>query len=177
MIRTRARRITVMMSAGLIAMTGAYAVGIRLNSTASMPRGVWRVLPVSTVSRGNIVTACLPVSKQTILAVKRAYLQHGRCPSGLEPVVKPVAAVMGDVVTVTAYGVAVNGSAIPNTEALPEDSAGRPLAAMPQGNYRVSNGEIWLIAPANPRSWDSRYFGPVPVSAIQGAAQPLWVMP
>jgi type IV secretory pathway protease TraF len=38
----------------------------------------------------------------------------------------------------------------------------------------VSDGEVFLMNPNGPASLDSRYFGPLPVSAIAGRAEPLW---
>ena len=36
------------------------------------------------------------------------------------------------------------------------------------------DGELFLLSATNPASFDSRYFGPVAVSAVIGSAQPLW---
>jgi type IV secretory pathway protease TraF len=37
-------------------------------------------------------------------------------------------------------------------------------------------GQVWVVSGYTQRSLDSRYFGPVLVSAVQGAAQPLWTI-
>jgi type IV secretory pathway protease TraF len=34
--------------------------------------------------------------------------------------------------------------------------------------------ELFLLSTTNPASFDSRYFGPVSVSAVIGSAQPIW---
>jgi type IV secretory pathway protease TraF len=46
---------------------------------------------------------------------------------------------------------------------------------VPDGRYVIPPGEVWLVSTFSPRSWDSRYFGPVPASAIVSALTPLWV--
>ena len=52
----------------------------------------------------------------------------------------------------------------------PRDGAGRPLIPWPGGIVRV--GQIFLYSPFA-GSYDSRYFGPVPVAGILGLARPL----
>jgi hypothetical protein len=53
------------------------------------------------------------------------------------------------------------------------DGRGRPLSAWQQCR-RLHDGELFLLSATNPASFDSRYFGPVAVSAVIGSAQPLW---
>ncbi len=33
--------------------------------------------------------------------------------------------------------------------------------------------DVWLFGLHDARSWDSRYFGPVPVNAVRGAVEPV----
>jgi type IV secretory pathway protease TraF len=40
----------------------------------------------------------------------------------------------------------------------------------------VAKGEVWVISSYNPLSFDSRYFGPVPISRIEGFARPLFIL-
>ena len=124
------------------------------------------------VPRRCVVIACLSGAEATE-AEDRGYLGLGSCPGGVEPVVKPVAAVAGDVITVTPKGIVVNGTALPHTAPLAKDSAGRPLQAVPAGTYRVAPGTVWLSPGHDPRSFDSRYFGPVPIAAIRAGVKPL----
>ena len=72
-------------------------------------------------------------------------------------------------------GLSLNGKATPGTVALPQDSKGRPLGRVPDGRYAVRPGEVWLISTYSPRSWDSRYIGPVPASTIVSALRPVWI--
>jgi conjugative transfer signal peptidase TraF len=150
--------------------------GIRVNATPSMPRGLWQVRAVTApVRRGELVTVCLPDTAPVREAAARGYLPAGICAGGYEPLVKPVAAVAGDRVAVTPRGVTVDGRLVAHTAPLAQDSAGRPLQSIPAGVYPVMPGEIWLLSGHNPRSFDSRYFGPVPVADVQAVARPLWV--
>jgi conjugative transfer signal peptidase TraF len=161
----------------MIGMALAGAAGLRVNATASMPRGLWRVaVTEARVERGAIASVCPPDGAAIREAARRGYLPAGPCPGGYEPLVKPVAAIAGDLVTITARGVAVNGTPVADTAQLEEDSAGRPLRPIPSGTYRVPVGAVWLLSGHDPRSFDSRYFGAAPTANIQGIARPIWVV-
>ncbi|MBV9152346.1 MAG: conjugative transfer signal peptidase TraF [Alphaproteobacteria bacterium] len=156
-------------------LVGAGHAGYRINTTSSMPRGVWRVASApARLARGMIVIACQPAGAIAQTALRRGYVDPGTCASGLEPLLKPIAAVAGDVVQITAMGILVNGFLLPRSTGLLHDSAGRSLQPAPPGKYEVGPRQVWLVAPMA-ASFDSRYFGAVPVSAIQGIARPVWV--
>ena len=155
----------------------AWLCGIRVNATASMPRGLWQVRTASApLRRGEFVTVCLPDTAPIREAAARGYLPAGICADGHAPLVKPVAAVTGDQVTVAPSGIAVDGRLIAHTAQLVRDSAGRPLRPVAPGVYPVVSGQVWLLSGHDPRSFDSRYFGPVPTANVQGVARPLWVL-
>ena len=176
--RGRRARVAVCALAALTlgGLAAAEAAGLRVNTTTSMPRGLWRVASVNVPPRrGEVVSVCSPDTPVIREAATRGYIPVGGCPGGTDPLVKPVAAVAGDVVTVAPEGIAVNGAPIANTAQLRTDSAGRPLYPVPAGRYPVAPGEMWLLSGHTPRSFDSRYFGPVPVRNVLGLAHPVWV--
>jgi conjugative transfer signal peptidase TraF len=149
--------------------------GIAINHTTSAPRGLWRVYPLSgPVERGQMVSFCPPDDAWFRRAREQGRLDYGRCLGGYEPMLKTVRAISGDVVTVTADGVAVNGQLLANSAALARDGAGREMDVTPHGTYAVANGEVWVFSAYTPRSFDSRYFGPVATAQIEGEAKPLW---
>ncbi len=161
----------------MIGFAGANAAGLRVNATPSMPLGLWRMAPDhAPLRRGDVVVVCLPDTAPVRVATERGYIPSGNCAGGFEPLVKPIAATAGDVVAVSAAGVAVNGQAVLGIAQLVQDSAGRPLRRVPAGAYPVAPGEVWLLSGHDPRSFDSRYFGPVPAANVQGIARPLWVL-
>lgn len=143
------------------------AFGLRINTTGSMPKGIYRIA-ARPVTRGSIVELCLPSQNVAAKLMRvRGYEHAGYCPSGLAPLIKPVAAVAGDIITLTDAGVSVNGNAIPSTKTYSRDSAGRELPRWPGGTYSVPAGQLWLISNFSPYSFDSRYFGPVPTSSVK----------
>lgn len=154
-----------------LAFTLPQLAGLRINSSTSMPRGLYRSIG-GAVRRGSVVAVCLPPAVSRF-GMERGYLGAGSCADGVEPVVKVVAAVAGDLVEVSAQGVAVNGSPLPNSHPLDRDRGGRELLAYSATPRRLMAGELWLHSPYEERSWDSRYFGPVPSECVTAVVTPL----
>jgi conjugative transfer signal peptidase TraF len=123
---------------------------------------------------GSAVVACPPDNEMIRQAVARGYIAAGSCLDAREPLLKTATALAGDVVAVSAIGVTVNGRLLAGTIPLVKDSAGRKLTWFAATNYRLRPDEVWLTANSDPRSFDSRYFGPVPASHVIGLAQPIW---
>ena len=172
-----ARRPVLKMLGPVIAMAFLVALGrvlsLRISLTDSAaPAGIYRIVHGVSVERGELVGACLPPSiAQEGLA--RGYLSKGDCPGGAEPVAKMVGALPGDVLEVQSGSVSVDGRAFAGSSVAPRDSIGRPLPHVPWGNHKVAPGEVWLFGFNNARSWDARYFGPVPLSGVRGVLQPI----
>jgi conjugative transfer signal peptidase TraF len=153
----------------LSALSVGQALGLRVNRTLSMPQGVWLEHRYSGALRaGDAVAVCLPPTEQT-----KRYIGPGSCANGLEPLLKTVGAITGDVVTLQPSGALVNGAALPNTATLARDEAGRPLTAYPAGTYQVPQGQIFLFSSHDPRVYDSRYFGPVKTTEVIATATPV----
>lgn len=146
-------------------------VGIRFTFTDSLPMGLYRSVP-GVPTRGALVSICLPDDLAT-LAKERGYGRPGHCPGGLAPLLKQVVAMSGDSVSVTDAGLTVNGIEISNTERIHYDSQGQEVPMIGAGIYQTVNNELWLIANHSTRSWDSRYFGPLPADHVQSVMQPL----
>jgi len=146
-------------------------LGIRVNFTSSLERGFY---VVSERPSANLVEFC-PEGEAGAISLERAYrMAGGTCPDGGSPLMKPIAAVPGDRVEVTIYGIRINGKLIPNSAAHFKDHRGRPLKPWPAGQYTVPTGKLWVISDFNSWSFDSRYFGPIPCSLVQHRLRPLW---
>src|ERR1700730_2890688 len=81
-------------------------IGLRLNFTASMPLGIYRIDHVapSAMQRGMLVAVCAPLGAAE-LGRRRGYLGTGPCSGDSEPLLKTVAAVAGDTVAIASDGV------------------------------------------------------------------------
>lgn len=144
--------VTLLALSGLaiFAMT-AKSFGIVLNVTGSMPGTVYKV---GRGEKGSLASLCSPIPHPSI--------GHGSCPDGSMPLIKRVVGVAGDRVTVTNYGVEINGQPVPNSKPLDLDTKGLALPHM-RGLFTLKQGEIWT-AGEHSNSFDSRYFGLVKFS-------------
>jgi conjugative transfer signal peptidase TraF len=120
---------------------------------------------------GMLVSACLPTQAATS-ALERGYLPEGTCPYGAAPVRKVIAALSGDTVDVTDSGSFVNGKLLPESAPLLRDSKGRAMPRL-RGRIVLAEGTAWLYSGHSPRNFDSRYYGPVPLSGVRGQLFPL----
>ena len=148
---------------------GASKLRIRINTSPSLPIGLYQV---ASGPDATLVEFCPPEPFGS-MANARGYRQRGTCPDGGAPLMKPVVARAGDVVSVSKRGVAVNGRGLLNSVPLTRDTGGRPLTPWPYGTYTVQPGTIWVISGYHPRSFDSRYFGPVPEALVRNCVRPL----
>lgn len=154
----------------LIAIGEAFGVLIS-NTDSAAPAGVYRVVG-HDVARGDLVAACLPIAAaQEGLA--RGYLRTGECAGDAEPVDKIVGAIPGDIVEIEPGSVSINGKRVAHSATASRDSAGRPLAHVARGRREVAANEIWLFGFNDRRSWDSRYFGPIPIANLRGKLKPV----
>ena len=143
-------------------------VGVRFNCSPSLPVGLY----VTTGDESaNLVEFC-PAEPFASLAITRGYRDAGACSDGAAPLLKPVVAAAGDTVQLSARGISVNGVLLPNTAPLAKDTKLRPLQAWPFGRYVVNSGTVWVASSHHPRSFDSRYFGPISISAIRHRVKP-----
>ena len=164
----------------LAALTATVMLFARLNlrvalSDSATPAGVYRFRPLTRLARGDLVGACLP-QQIAAVALSRGYLHnspYSGCAGGGAPVGKLALALPGDTVEIESSFVAVNGQRFANSATATHDSAGRTLAHVPWGVYQVGPGECWLFGFNNVHSWDARYYGSVPLSAIRWSAEPI----
>jgi len=160
------------LSAALAAtgIAGIFDFGnLRINTSASLPVGLYRI---TSDPSATLIEFC-PAEPFGSLSASRAYRGKGNCPDGAEPLMKPLVATAGDIVTTSDRGVAVNGTLLQNSAPLAFDTKNRRLVHWAFGDYRVPAGDVWVISSYNSRSFDSRYFGPVPLSTVRHRLRPL----
>ena len=141
---------------------------------SSCPIGIYHVVH-QPLARGELVEACLPEAIASY-GMARGYLASGECPNGAEPVIKVIGALAGDRVDLSPEEIRVNGTALPQSSTRLRDSRGRAVRTLPRGSYETTADDVWLFGLHDARSWDSRYFGPVPVNAVLGAVEPVFTL-
>ena len=145
--------------------------GVRLNTSASVPRGFYRVsweLP----KRGDYVAVCPPQDGIFELARDRGYVGRGRCPGDYAALIKVFAAGAGDHVRIDESGVRVGERFWPSSAPMKVDAAGRPLLVSAL-DRTLDSGSVLVMSQDCPSGFDARYFGPLSRSAIVGTAVPL----
>ena len=134
------------------------------NASNSVPIGLYRVAPAGKFT----VTELVAVQPPDPLA---AFLDlNDYLPSGL-PMLKRIVALPGQVVCRTGLTITVDN--LEMGQARERDGRNRPLPAW-QGCHIIGEDEIFVMNWQSTDSLDSRYFGPLPASAVIGRALPVW---
>jgi conjugative transfer signal peptidase TraF len=134
------------------------------NASASVPIGLYAVHPAGALHEAELVLV-QPTGELTSFLDGRHYLPKGA------PMLKRVLALPGQTVCRADRAITVDGIAM--GEALDHDRRGRPLPVW-QGCQRIPDGDVFLMNRQSADSFDGRYFGLLPVTAIVGRADPLW---
>jgi len=152
--------------------------GLIFNYTHSAPFGIYREIvdPASTPHNPAPYVFFCPDIRWTSMKGEPNYRNPMRtCPDGFSPLIKPVVAWPGDTVEISVAGIVVNGQLLRNTATICRDSSGRQLHPFPEGTYHVQKDELWVVSSFSPRSFDSRYFGPIPLRSVHSWIRPLLV--
>lgn len=172
-MRERGRVLTLFIAAPAALATSGLAAavfGLRLNTTPSEPLGLWRILPLDRPAQvGDRVFVCLPRTAPFEEARRRGYLRFGLCSGWTGPLIKEVAG-LGGARVVVGRSVVIDGVPLPNSFLQARDGEGRVLSPFVGGV--VSEGTVFLHSGFG-GSYDSRYFGPVPLDGVLGRAVPL----
>jgi len=148
--------------------------GLRLNTSASVPRGFYW-LSSEPAARGAYVAVCPPHAAIFHLARARGYLGHGRCAGDYAELIKVLAAGSGDRVRIDESGVRVGthywSSSVPEVV----DAAGRPLPRLGMLDTTLGNESVLVMSQDCASGFDGRYFGPLSRSDVVGTAVPLFI--
>lgn len=142
----------------LLVLIGAlYISGIRINTSSSLPLGIWRVqkIDIAKLRIGDSV------------AINRAAV-----PKASTHLMKDVGALPGDVMTREGDAVCRNGKPLPLSTIRDATLGGGKIDCI-EYPVTIPEGYIWLSS-RHERGYDSRYFGAVPVQAVIGKAVLLW---
>lgn len=134
------------------------------NASASVPVGLYRIAHGRSIGVADLAVIMPPEPLVGFLA-ERGYLPRG------VPLIKRVLALGGTTVCRNGEQIAANG--MPYGTARERDIQGRALPVW-RGCRVIGDGEIFLMNWDAADSFDSRYFGPLPLTSIIGRAVPVW---
>jgi len=169
--RTCGRAVIGVLLAGSL-LAAILGLGLHVNLSPSAPRGLYRSI-TGAPTRGAWVAACVNPEAATF-GRARGYLGAGSCVGGVQPVIKPVVALAGDVVELGPEAMVVNGQRLSGSSSSDVDSLGQPLPHAVWGRHVVTADEFWLVSTRVPNSWDSRYLGPFSRLQVRAVAWPVW---
>jgi conjugative transfer signal peptidase TraF len=134
------------------------------NASDSVPTGLYRLQEVERLEITELVAVQPPEPLAGFLDL------NGYLPSG-HPMLKRILALPGQVVCRTELTIFIDG--LKAGEARQRDGRGRPLPVW-QGCHVIAEDEVFLMNWQSAGSFDGRYFGPIPRSAVIGQALPVW---
>jgi conjugative transfer signal peptidase TraF len=145
------------------------ALPISFNEMASEPIGFYW----NTRQSGPYAKVCLPPKEEAQAIDFGIPDTHGTCPGGHQPLLKQLfAASDHHPILFSAAGFTINGQLLPHTAPVVRAANGKLLQPIPYGIY--THG-LFAISTYHPRSYDSRYFGPIDPRSVAGFARPLLV--
>jgi conjugative transfer signal peptidase TraF len=156
----------------LLTLCVAIAAGLRINGTHSFPVGFYFAIH-KTPGKGDLVFVAPPALPLFALAKERGYLGAGYSAAGCGALIKRLAGVAGDRVTIDSAGVQVNGIRLPNSAPCNCDGAGRALQPYLLKDHILGPDEVLLMSDYSPASFDSRYFGLLRRTTIESVITPL----
>jgi conjugative transfer signal peptidase TraF len=134
------------------------------NASASVPTGLYAIRGKASLHVRERVAIDPPPELRRLLG-ERGYL-----PTGV-PLIKRIAAVSGERVCRFGHRVTIDGDFAGIARA--RDRLGRPLPAW-FGCLTLRIGELFVMNPAAPDSFDGRYFGVLRMANVIGRATPVW---
>lgn len=158
-----------LLTLGLIVLLGG--AGFRVNLTPSESLGLWRIVkPNRPILVGDLVFICPPDIDAMREARARGYLRFGLCAGRVAPLIKTVVATSGQVIEIH-EDVRIDGRPLRHSRVARTDGQRREMVHYDGGV--VPPGAVFLHSEF-PGSFDSRYFGPLPMDGILGLAHEVW---
>ena len=149
----------VLMAVMHVAPWRSLRLPLHYNLTASLPLGLYGAEMREGVRRGDILRVCTPWRAAPV-ARARGYVGPGSCPGGTAPIGKMVLGLPGDTVFVSKEEIRIGSRTVLKDPLQERDTRGR-LVRTAEGMHVLAAGECFVLSTYSPRSYDSRYFGPV----------------
>lgn len=139
--------------------------GFYINSSPSMPMGLWRIEEKNPIQNARI----------GVVMLKRGSIALSKKGESNMAVIKRVAGFPGDIISYDPVQkvLSVNGHVLEETEIFLKDNQG---VGLPQISYPITvpAGHVWLSS-KHLHGYDSRYFGSVPVTSIDNYLKPVFL--
>ena len=162
----------------VLASLAAMRFGVVFNYTHSAPFGLYREISRPSDARHDpapYVFFCPDVRWPAMKGQPNYRNPMRTCPDGFAPLIKPVVAWPGDTVETSAAGISVNGHFCRTRQRwIGIPTVGR-FIPFRRGSIWFRRIQLWVVSSFSPRSFDSRYFGPIPLKSVRSWIRPLFV--
>ena len=159
--------VAVALAVTLVVMTfRRWGPTLLINETPSEPLGIYRLVPHApeNYQRGMYVIFPVPENLKSLVYGRGWMRAH-------VPFLKELLGLPGDRVCIGSSGVVVNEH--PIGPVFERDSQGLALPQYP-GCFTVQDAHFFAASRHLARSFDGRYFGPLPLAILTGEARPVW---
>ena len=173
LLQRAARSLIIVLTFYYLLLAVLSAIGVRVNTTKSIPVGLyWK--SHHPIEKGAYVEYCPPQVDVFVEAKKRGYLGSGICAGDYSFLMKRIAAVSSDRVSITADGVTVNDHLLPYSVPLVSDKDGQLMPRPQSDHFILGNSEVLLMSDVSRTSFDGRYFGAVNRAQIMTVIVPVF---
>jgi conjugative transfer signal peptidase TraF len=150
-----------------------YQYGLRFNITTSLPVGFWKIdKNYGSIKKGDYVWFT-PTKAIADFGIKRGYLPKiSKCQNNTLPLLKCVYGLPGDTYSFNEDRVCINDNPVENIKRRKTDSKGRKMPVI--SNDIVPKDQLFVLT-LHSHSYDSRYYGTIPIKNIEGTAKPIFV--
>ncbi len=135
-----------------------------INKTKSLPRGIYRLYPPVDLHKGDIIVFEIPKSAE--LMFKRGYV------SNIDTLMKKLAAFSKDEIKIENNEVIIGSKNW--GKIYDKDNLNRGLKKLEKEQMRPSENEILALSDVD-KSFDGRYYGPIPIKSIKHKAKPVFI--
>jgi len=151
-----------------------YLIGYRINTSSSIPPGIYKLEKSDNFNNGDLVVFCLTADEAEYAKMK-GYISLGIvCPSLSVPLTKYIAASAGDSVSIL-DNIKVNGEILINSHVLKTDRYGEPTKTVKYPQRLLKDKQFLMYSGYNPNSYDSRYYGLIEKHQIIGKSKPVFI--
>ena len=148
--------------------------GYILNNTSSFPIGIYQVKKQKKYQRGDLVSFCAPLNETVKKLVSYGFAPaNTNCDNSTPVLLKKIVALEGDKIEIQNNAVYINHILQPKSKIYLVGRMGNTLEKQLSQNIKANM--FWAMSDYNIHSYDSRYYGQVPLTNIIGKAHPILI--
>lgn len=139
---------------------------IYFNPTISVPRGYYFTYKTNNFSRNDFVLICI-TDKSHINTMRLLQLPDTKnsCPGNTPCLLKKIIGIPNDIINITPHGITINHQLLPNSKSINLTQQNIYLHPLKPQKIILGFNQYFVLGDSK-NSYDSRYFGIVPINNI-----------